>query len=387
MIIQCIHCGGKITVTGDDLGKRRACPHCARQVLLPSSEADQDAAAAQGETDAWRWLTGWIPALVSLLVHMVLLILMALVSWGTGPQGEQGEEVLIGELPALELNELQEESLEMVADQPQADSSSETFTDELELAPPDFTPQGDSIGEVSVEPPPLSTGGQTGSFDAGALTMGGGGTGGWETMIRQLRRHGLDIVILFDSTGSMEGEINQVKAQIGRIGAALNQLVPKTRIGLCTYRDQGDQYVVRGIPLTGDLVQVQAYLRGIAAGGGGDHPEAVLDGLRWAIRNNDFRSASRKVILLFGDAPPHPQDQAACVQCAREFHQQQKGIISTVTCRSRVCLPSFVQIAEAGGGESFLTADERQIMTQLMVLVFGSRYREKVVEALQLMQP
>ena len=38
-----------------------------------------------------------------------------------------------------------------------------------------------------------------------------------------------------------------------------------------------------------------------------------------------------------------------------------------------------------GGGEAFLTTDERQIMTQLMVLVFGSRYREKVVEAFRLL--
>jgi hypothetical protein len=91
--------------------------------------------------------------------------------------------------------------------------------------------------------------------------------------------------------------------------------------------------------------------------------------------------------LLFGDAPPHRQDLATCVQTAARFHNAEDGIVSTVTCRSPVCLPEFVEIAERGGGEAFLTADERQIMTQLMVLVFGSRYRNKVVEALNLMQP
>ena len=36
-------------------------------------------------------------------------------------------------------------------------------------------------------------------------------------------------------------------------------------------------------------------------------------------------------------------------------------------------------------GEAFVTADERQIMTQLIVLVFGSRHRAKVMEAFKLL--
>ena len=34
---------------------------------------------------------------------------------------------------------------------------------------------------------------------------------------------------------------------------------------------------------------------------------------------------------------------------------------------------------------SFLTSDTRQIMTQLLVLVFGSKYRDKVIEAFKLL--
>ncbi len=40
----------------------------------------------------------------------------------------------------------------------------------------------------------------------------------------------------------------------------------------------------------------------------------------------------------------------------------------------------------AGGGEAFLSRNDREIMTQLMVLVFGSEHRDKVVEALELME-
>ena len=60
--------------------------------------------------------------------------------------------------------------------------------------------------------------------------------------------------------------------------------------------------------------------------------------------------------------------------------------MSTVTCRSRQPLPEFYEIAMAGGGEAFLTTNEREIMTQLMVLVFGSQHRQKVLEAFRLME-
>ena len=205
--------------------------------------------------------------------------------------------------------------------------------------------------------------------------------GGWEGMIQKLRRNGLDIVITFDSTGSMSGEINEVKRQIGRIGETLTKLVPRVRIGICTYRDKDDEYLVKGLPLTNDILQVQSYLDDIYASGGGDQPEAVHAGLAWPMENNNFHARARKVILLFGDAPPHRAAKTRCLELASDFNAQQDGIVSTVTCRSNERIPEFVEIAQMGGGEAFLTSDERQIMTQLLVLVFGSRYREKVLEA------
>jgi Mg-chelatase subunit ChlD len=209
--------------------------------------------------------------------------------------------------------------------------------------------------------------------------------GGWDGLIQSLRRNGLDIVVAFDSTGSMGGEIRQVKGQIGRIGSTLVKLVPKARISIATYRDDSDSYVVKGLPLTNDIEQIDAYLRSITAGGGGDHPEAVHEGLSWSVDKNEFRPKARKVILLFGDAPPHPQFLSECLSTVSDFRGQQNGIVSTVTCRSSRRIPEFIEIAQTGGGEAFLTADERQIMTQLLVLVFGSRHRAKVMEAFDLL--
>ncbi|HEV3168032.1 MAG TPA: vWA domain-containing protein [Isosphaeraceae bacterium] len=217
----------------------------------------------------------------------------------------------------------------------------------------------------------------------------GGGTindGSWASMLQDLRLHGLDIIIVFDSTGSMSGEIAQVKAQVEQIGTTLKQLIPKTRIGMCAYRDYGDEYVVKGLPLTDDIRTVVSFLEPIQAGGGGDEPEAVVQGLRWAVTMNKFRPSARKVILIFGDAPPHPAEASQCLAIAGDFHRKQKGIVSTVTCKHVDLIPDFVHIAEAGGGEAFFTTDQKKIMEQLIILVFGSRHRDKVLEAFKLMR-
>ena len=194
-------------------------------------------------------------------------------------------------------------------------------------------------------------------------------------------------MIVFDATGSMGGEIDQVKRQINQIGTTLLKLIPKTRISLVAYRDYGDVFVATGIPLTNDLITLQSELAKVTAGGGGDTPEAVHEGFRMqgGFTHNTFLPSAKKVILIFGDAPPHPEYSVpACLSMASAFHTEKEGVVSTVTCRSGTKIDEFVQIAKAGGGESFFTTDTRSIMEQLIVLVFGSRHRDKVLEAVPL---
>jgi len=73
------------------------------------------------------------------------------------------------------------------------------------------------------------------------------------------------------------------------------------------------------------------------------------------------------------------------VELATSFRKQHNGVVSTVTCRAIEPLPEFYEIAVAGGGEAFLTTDQKQIVSQLMVLVFGSQHRSKVLEAFKLL--
>ncbi len=202
--------------------------------------------------------------------------------------------------------------------------------------------------------------------------------------IRYARKNGIDIVIVFDSTGSMGSEIEVVKNRIGAIGNVILRKIPRAQFSLVTYRDRRDAYVVRGIPLTNDLQQVQRFISGVQAQGGGDHPEALEAGMEWAMTTLYFRPDSQKVMLIFGDAPPHQHHMNACLKMARHFRESGKGKVSTVTCRSAVPMGEFYAIARSGGGDAYTLSNTRWLMEELLILAFGREHRDDVLKFFEL---
>lgn len=248
---------------------------------------------------------------------------------------------------------------------------------ELDKAPERFGLQGSATGDVGI-----------GLGDRG----NGTGTGGrgryqppFDSLVEMLRRDGLDLVIVFDSTSSMGAEIETVKDRIVQIGRVLLEKIPDTRIGFTTYKDVTDPPVAIGIPLTNDLEQLHEFLAMVEpTGGGTDIPEAVQAGLQWAMTNSRFRPTARKVILLFGDAPPHPGEMNACLTLAKRFRGRYRGKVSTVTCRLPQPLPEMLAIAKVGGGEALLLQNHERILDELLVLVFGDRFRANVYDFFEL---
>lgn len=387
MKLSCVHCGNEFTITADQLGGRGRCPHCRAAITLP--RADQFAPASEEPLEAPSRLTEHvICGLGSCIVHLTILVLIGLIRWGGDMGTDLGvaEEVWIGDLPFENLTDHLTDSVELDASEVVSEADGDVMLDEI--TPPTYSGADSNadVSELAVTSGIAFGGGAEFQSSDLARASSGGGSEDFTGLINRLRRDGLEVVIVFDSTGSMSGEIDTVKQQIERIGRVLFELVPKTRISLCTYRDQGDEYMVKGLPLSANLQSISTYLDGCYAGGGGDNPEAVDAGLDWAIHKNDFRPRARKIILVFGDAPPHNSDLGRCIDLATEFQGQQGGIVSTVTCRATRRMDEFIEIAQAGGGEAFLTTNEREIMTQLIVLVFGSRHRDKVLEAFEILE-
>ena len=386
MNITCNRCFKPFSITADQLGTRGKCPHCRATIILPKSARDgqfYDAGRLQApNTFTQNAFCGF----VTILLHMAVLTVFAMLPWGefSDELAGDGTLVMIGKLPKnISLDETIEELDTENFLEPEEDQAFEHLDTEM------FSPtQTGELAQQSLRDLAFAaSSGSEQNFDFDSLNetqLLAGGSEDFSTLISKLNQDGLDIVITFDSTGSMQGEIDQVKNQINRIGSVLFELIDKAQIGICTYRDRGDEYLVDGLPLTDNLTELVLYLEKVSAGGGGDEPEAVEEGLRWAAQQK-FRRSARKVILLFGDAPPRPSMSVTCQKIASDFRKQ-GGIVSTVTCRNSRRMDDFVKIAESGDGEAFLTFNEKQIMAQLVVLVFGSEHRAKVIQAFDLLE-
>lgn len=167
----------------------------------------------------------------------------------------------------------------------------------------------------------------------------------------------IDLVFALDTTGSMGGLIAGAKAKIWEIArlAQSGKPAPEVRVGLVAFRDVGDEYVTKVLPLTADLDKVYSTLTELTAAGGGDGPEHVLRALRDAIEEMPWSEDKRvvKLVYLVGDAPPHFDYQDGITQSSVLAAAAQRSVrISAIRCGDNaVTLETFAAIARPTDGE------------------------------------
>jgi hypothetical protein len=117
----------------------------------------------------------------------------------------------------------------------------------------------------------------------------------------------LDVLFLLDATGSMGDEISQIQQTIVSIAERIDQIQPRPvlRFGLVAYRDRGDDYVTRINNFTPNVDEFRGQLLNTSAGGGGDDPESLNEGLHAAIQRVGWADDAVRLTFLVADAPPH----------------------------------------------------------------------------------
>ena len=124
-----------------------------------------------------------------------------------------------------------------------------------------------------------------------------------------LKKPKMQVVFALDATGSMSGLIKAAKEKIWSIVSSLTQTqtMPDIEVGLVFYRDRGDAFVTKRIPLSDSMDMVYAELMKMNAAGGGDSPESVNQGLNEAVElfNWDKDTSTYKAVFLVGDFEPH----------------------------------------------------------------------------------
>ena len=135
----------------------------------------------------------------------------------------------------------------------------------------------------------------------------------------------LDIVICLDTTNSMKKYIDPLREKLIPM---LNELLsgfPFFRIGMLLFKDYNDTYLTRIVPFTSDFARFQRDLNAIRVMGGGDIPEAVYEALNDGATKFQWEAESRMMILI-GDAPPHPKPRGKITKEIAEKSAAERNI-------------------------------------------------------------
>lgn len=117
----------------------------------------------------------------------------------------------------------------------------------------------------------------------------------------------MDLTFVFDTTGSMGDELAWLTKEFQGIVREAKRAAPGVdiRYGLIAYRDDGDLYKVKNFGFTESQPEMQRWLRGLDANGGGDYPEAAAEALEAAAALPWRRGKGERIVFHIADAPAH----------------------------------------------------------------------------------
>ncbi len=330
-----------------------------------------------------RALSAWA---ISGVVHLVIVAVLGAIYVAMPPEDDEAVIHVRLAMPEIDVDldeapleedgfdeELPEDGVPVETDEP---------TDEMET--PDEVEE-----EIKVRGDPDGRSGDDIEADSEGAVVGVGGGGpaarfghaegggliesqlttGARRGLDRFRADGLDVVICFDSTGSMGPAIEAAKRDATGLVRFVGGLVPRVRFGLVTYGDQ----VRDVVPLTADHDVVVAAIARQAARGGGDTPEGVDKALARALDDELGWGLGRwRTIVIVGDAPPHAPDRAAAISTVRTARgSDDKLIVSTVSVAGGGIVETFAELSNAGGGDAVALGDAAGVGRALLALAFG----------------
>lgn len=114
-----------------------------------------------------------------------------------------------------------------------------------------------------------------------------------------------DILFLIDKTGSMEDDIANVQKGLTQIINSI-ETYSNVRVAIGLYGDKNsdgkDWYSFKNFET--NLESAKKLIKGIQVTNGDDYPESVYDGFFQSTKENFWKSESKRMIILIGDAPP-----------------------------------------------------------------------------------
>ena len=120
----------------------------------------------------------------------------------------------------------------------------------------------------------------------------------------------IEILISFDTTGSMSYYLDEVKNEINNIIHRLFMDIPNLKIGVIAHGDYCDAsifYLTQAMELTSDVEGLCEMVKNVEGTGGGDFEECYELILRM-VRQVKWTPGSQRALVMIGDACPHTTD-------------------------------------------------------------------------------
>jgi len=135
----------------------------------------------------------------------------------------------------------------------------------------------------------------------------------------------LDLVIALDTTESMLNDIPYLQKELVPLLQSRVSGFKSIRVGIVLYKDYAEDYVTRIYPFTSDFKVLQSTLMYAKAYGVRDIPEAVFEALYAGITGFPWLAKNR-VLVLVGDAPPHPRPRGMITEEMVQTKALESGI-------------------------------------------------------------
>ncbi|MCK4542699.1 MAG: VWA domain-containing protein [Spirochaetales bacterium] len=120
----------------------------------------------------------------------------------------------------------------------------------------------------------------------------------------------VDFVLALDTTDSMTNDIPHLRESLVPLLEDKLSRFSAARIGMVLYKDYFEEYITKIVPFGLSLADVQKSLDNIRVWGGRDIPEAVYEALFEGIHGFPWE-ADNRLLILVGDAPPHPRPRGS----------------------------------------------------------------------------
>jgi len=183
----------------------------------------------------------------------------------------------------------------------------------------------------------------------------------------------IDVLITFDTTGSMYPVLEKVRNHILELTNTLFKEFKGIRVGILAhgdYCDKGSSYVTKQHKLDTDQKALIEFIKSVGKTGGGDAPECY-ELVLFAAKKFAWSKDSKKIVVMIGDDLPHGKHEKQNElmldwrEQLQDLSKQDIKVYGIQAMKNNYATPFWKEISETTGGFHLRLEDFNDIIDML----------------------